>query len=112
MPSSRSARAASNTPNRPNRMEIARLRYMADQIARNFAMQGEAAAIDAVAEHMRLYWDPRMKAAILADDRAAHSPIAAAAVDRLQGSFDLNGGISRSSPGRGGGSDAVADGGV
>ena len=64
-------------------MDVQRLRYMADQIARNFAMQGEAAAIDAVAEHMKLYWDPRMKAAILADDRAALSPIAAAAVERI-----------------------------
>lgn len=64
-------------------MEIERLRYMADQIARNFAVQGEAEAVVATAEHIRLYWDPRMKAAILADDRAALSPVVAAAVDRL-----------------------------
>ncbi|HEX8057185.1 MAG TPA: formate dehydrogenase subunit delta [Novosphingobium sp.] len=64
-------------------MEIERLRYMADQIARNFAAQGEAEAVAATAEHIRLYWDPRMKAAILADDRAALSPVVAAAVDRL-----------------------------
>ena len=64
-------------------MDIERLRYMADQIARNFAAQGEAEAVAATAEHIRLYWDPRMKAAILADDRAALSPVVAAAVDRL-----------------------------
>ena len=64
-------------------MEIERLRYMADQIARNFAAQGEDDAVAATAEHIRLYWDPRMKAAILADDRAALSPVVAAAVDRL-----------------------------
>jgi formate dehydrogenase subunit delta len=66
-------------------MDVERLRYMADQIARNFAVQGEAAAIAATAEHIRLFWDPRMKAAILADDRAALSPLVAAAVGRLTG---------------------------
>jgi len=35
---------------------------MANQIARNFAVKGEGAAIVATAEHMRKYWDPRMKA--------------------------------------------------
>lgn len=66
-------------------MEIERLRYMADQIARNFAAQGDEAAAAATAEHIRLYWDPRMKAAILSDDRAALSPVVAAAVARLAG---------------------------
>lgn len=64
-------------------MDITRLRYMADQIARNLAPQGEAAAIAATAQHIRDFWDPRMKAAILADDPAALSPIARAAVERL-----------------------------
>jgi formate dehydrogenase subunit delta len=64
-------------------MEIGRLRYMADQIARNFAARGEAEAVAATAEHIRLFWDPRMRAAILADDRAALSPVVAAAVERL-----------------------------
>jgi len=65
-------------------MERQRLRYMAEQIARNFAAQGETEAIAATAEHIRLYWDPRMKAAILADDRSALSPVVAAAVERLR----------------------------
>ncbi len=64
-------------------MDIARLRYMADQIARNLAPQGETAAIEGTCQHIRDFWDPRMKAAILADDRAALSPIARAAVERL-----------------------------
>ena len=64
-------------------MDVKPLRYMVDQIARNFAIQGEEAAIVATAEHLQLFWEPRMKAAILADDRALLSPIAAAAVDRL-----------------------------
>jgi formate dehydrogenase subunit delta len=64
-------------------MDLARLQYMADQIARNFAVQGEAAAVEATAQHIRDFWDPRMKAAILAADRAALSPIVAAAVARI-----------------------------
>ncbi len=64
-------------------MDVKPLRYMVDQIARNFAIQGEEAAIAATVEHLQLFWEPRMKAAIVADDRALLSPIAAAAVDRL-----------------------------
>ena len=64
-------------------MDLERLTYMADQIARNFAVQGEAAAAEATAQHIRDFWDPRMKAAILAADRGALSPIVAAAVERI-----------------------------
>ena len=64
-------------------MDITRLTHMADQIARNFAIQGEEAAIAATADHIRKYWDPRMKAAIRGADRAALSPIVAAAVERV-----------------------------
>lgn len=64
-------------------MDITRLTHMADQIARNFVIQGEAAAVEATAQHIRDFWDPRMKAAILAADRASLSPIVAAAVARI-----------------------------
>ena len=64
-------------------MDLTRLRTMADQIARNFAAQGEEAAIAATAQHIRDFWDPRMKRAIFADDRAAQSPVVAAALERL-----------------------------
>ena len=60
-------------------MDLGRLNYMANQIARNFAVQGDDAAIAATCQHLQLYWDPRMKAAILASDRAGLEPIAAAA---------------------------------
>lgn len=66
-------------------MDITRLTYMANQIANNLAMQGEVAAIEATCQHIRDYWDPRMKAAILADDHTALNPIARAAVLRLAG---------------------------
>ena len=70
-------------------MEIQRLRYMADQIARNLAPQGEEAAVAATAQHISDFWDPRMKAAIFADDPAALGPIARAAVERLAGAATL-----------------------
>ena len=56
---------------------------MADQIARNFAVQGEQAAIAATAQHIRDFWDPRMKAAIKAADRRALSEIVAKVRERL-----------------------------
>ncbi|MGE3690923.1 MAG: formate dehydrogenase subunit delta [Novosphingobium sp.] len=65
-------------------MEIERLHYMAEQIAREFAAQGEAEAVAATAEHIRLFWDPRMKAQLLASDRKCLSPALAAAVDILE----------------------------
>jgi formate dehydrogenase subunit delta len=65
-------------------MELARLAYMADQIARNFAAQGEDIAIAATAEHIRLFWDPRMKAQLLAADRAALTPLVAAVTAHLE----------------------------
>lgn len=42
-----------------------RLVYMANQIGKFFAAQGDEATITGVATHLRRYWDPRMRAAIL-----------------------------------------------
>jgi formate dehydrogenase subunit delta len=64
-------------------MDIAKLRYMADQIAANFAATGEAAAIESTAVHIRKFWDPRMKAQIFGSDLSALTPTARAAVERL-----------------------------
>lgn len=63
-----------------------RLIYMANQIARNLAAEGGDAAPDMVADHIRRYWTPAMRAelVVLADERPdALSPIAAAAVARI-----------------------------
>ncbi|RVU04154.1 formate dehydrogenase [Novosphingobium umbonatum] len=49
---------------------------MANQIAANLAAQGEAAAVEQTAQHIRLYWDPRMKAALREIDMQDLSPIA------------------------------------
>jgi formate dehydrogenase subunit delta len=60
-----------------------RLIYMANQIALNFAIQGEAAAISATADHLEKFWDPRMKRMIAESEREGLSTIAKAAVDLL-----------------------------
>lgn len=39
---------------------------MANQIARAFAVHGEARAVPQIAEHMRLFWDPKMRAGLAA----------------------------------------------
>jgi formate dehydrogenase subunit delta len=64
-------------------MDLERLTYMANQIARNFAAQGEQEAVQATLQHLKDYWDPRMKAAILAGDRGGLDPITRAAVEHL-----------------------------
>lgn len=65
-------------------MDIARLRYMADQIARNLAAEGHDEAIAATADHIAKFWDPRMKAAIFASDPTELSEIAREAIARLK----------------------------
>ena len=61
-----------------------RLAYMADQIARNLEAQGDGRATQMVADHLATFWDPRMRARLLAMPEAALSPIVAAAVARLR----------------------------
>ena len=43
-----------------------KLIHMANQIGKFFRSQGESAAISGTAEHMKKFWDPRMRAAIFA----------------------------------------------
>ena len=43
-----------------------RLIYMANQIGKFFQSQGPDRAVPGIAEHIRIIWDPRMPAAILA----------------------------------------------
>lgn len=63
-----------------------RLVYMANQIARNLAAEGGDRAAEMVADHIRSFWDPAMRARIveLARTRpAALSPVAATAIARI-----------------------------
>ena len=47
-------------------MSPEKLIYMANQIGKFFASQGADAAVAGTAEHIRKFWDPRMRDAILA----------------------------------------------
>ena len=55
---------------------------MANQIAAN--LQHEPDVPKAVAEHIRLVWDPRMRRLILAPDVSGISPDVASALDQLR----------------------------
>ena len=66
--------------------QVDKLVMMANQIARNVAVQGEARAVATTADHLARFWDPRMRAAIIAyvADGGELDPIAAAAVRNLK----------------------------
>ncbi len=66
---------------------LERLAHMANQIARNFAVHGDAAAIRATADHIASFWDPRMKAQAFQLVHGASDnlgPVAAAALVMLR----------------------------
>ena len=63
---------------------IETLRRMADDIAKNFdAMAHENSAL-ATADHIKAFWDPRMREMIFADDHSLLSPVARQAIEHLQ----------------------------
>ena len=56
-------------PNRAPRkpfMSPDRLIYMANQIGKFFQSQGRDKAVPGIADHIRKFWDPRMRSAIMA----------------------------------------------
>jgi formate dehydrogenase subunit delta len=65
-------------------MDVERLVYMANQIARNFAVQGDDEAAAATADHIDKFWDPRMKAQLLDHGEEGLCPIAARALSALR----------------------------
>ena len=65
----------------------AKLVMMVNQIARFFVSQKDREPSEGIAEHLRLYWEPRMKKAIIAHVDAGGEgldPVARAAVERLR----------------------------
>ena len=68
-------------------MSPEKLSYMANQIARFFASRPEEQAVAGTADHIHLFWDPRMRSQILAHLAAGGEgldPIARAAIARLK----------------------------
>jgi formate dehydrogenase subunit delta len=64
-----------------------KLVYMANRIGRFFAHEGEEKAVSAIADHLTKFWDPRMRAAILAhlaSGGAGLDPPVLRAVQRLK----------------------------
>jgi formate dehydrogenase subunit delta len=64
-----------------------KLVYMANQIGKFFASQGAEKAPAAISEHLRKFWDPRMRAGILGHLEAGGAgldPIVREAVERLR----------------------------
>jgi formate dehydrogenase subunit delta len=68
-------------------MSPEKLAYMANQIGRYFAHQKHDQAVASIADHLRRFWDPRMRRDILAhfDDPGVHlDPRVREAVERLR----------------------------
>ena len=62
-----------------------RLAYMANQIGRFFAHQSEEQAVASINDHIRKFWDPRMRKQILDQlDAAQLDPRVRRAVERLK----------------------------
>ena len=64
-----------------------KLIYMANQIGKFFASQGPDRAVAGTAEHIKKFWDPRMRAAIFAhlkEGGAGLAPNVRAALEKLQ----------------------------
>jgi formate dehydrogenase subunit delta len=67
-------------------MQADKLVHMANQIARAFAVEGEAKAVAATANHLKLFWDPRMRREILVHLDAGGDgldPVTRSALERL-----------------------------
>ncbi len=68
-------------------MSPEKLAYMANQIGRFFAHQKHGQAVASIADHLRQFWDPRMRREILEhfDDPEVHlDPLVREAVAQLR----------------------------
>jgi formate dehydrogenase subunit delta len=64
-----------------------RLVYMANQIGKFFQNQGRDKAVSGVAEHIRKFWDPRMRKSIFAHldaGGAGLDPFVREAIEKLK----------------------------
>jgi formate dehydrogenase subunit delta len=68
-------------------MQSDKLVMMANQIAKFFAVQGEARAVPQIADHIEKFWDPRMRREIsahMAQGGAGLDPLAKTAIGKLK----------------------------
>lgn len=69
-------------------MTLDKLIYMANQIGKFFASQGREQAAAGTADHIKKFWDPRMRAEILAHLEAGGQgldPVVRTALERVAG---------------------------
>jgi len=67
-------------------MSLDKLIYMANQIGKFFESQGQEQAASGTADHIRKFWDPRMRAEIIAHLKAGGAgldPVVRLAIERL-----------------------------
>jgi len=64
-------------------MDIDRLAYMANQIARNFGTLPDDKAAQETARHIIAFWDPRMIGQTLESGLPLLSPVARAAMEQV-----------------------------
>ncbi|MDE2285349.1 MAG: formate dehydrogenase subunit delta [Hyphomicrobiales bacterium] len=67
-------------------MSLDKFVYMANQIASFFVTQGQETAAASTADHIKKFWDPRMRAAIIAHLKAGGAgldPVARSAIQSL-----------------------------
>jgi formate dehydrogenase subunit delta len=70
----------------PDKSTSDKLVYMANQIARFFESQGRDKAVAGTADHIKKFWDPRMRAQIVAHIKAGGAgldPVARTAIEQL-----------------------------
>ena len=73
-------------------IEVERLEEMANQIADFFSPYPEERAVEGIRNHLRNYWDPRMREALIAHDDEGGAGLDArvrAAVARLRDDVDV-----------------------
>jgi formate dehydrogenase subunit delta len=66
--------------------QAGKLVMMANQIAKNVAIQGEEKAVKAIANHIQKFWEPRMRKAIIehaSKGGEGLDPVALRAVQKL-----------------------------
>jgi formate dehydrogenase subunit delta len=71
----------------PNKSSPDKLVYMANQIGKFFASQGAEQAVAGTADHIKKFWDPRMRAQIYAHLEATDGgldPAVRKALERLK----------------------------
>jgi formate dehydrogenase subunit delta len=80
------------SPEEAQEKTYAKLAYMANQIGKFFAHEKEAAAVADIADHLKRFWDPRMRAQILVhleEGGRGLDPLVRRAVESLKGDIKL-----------------------